>query len=277
MSAPAQARTLAVGHARSTVRRSDSVPKVKGEFLYSSDLHAAGHALGTDGAQSARPCAGRACRRLGGGDHARRPHRAHARGRARRQALRARVPRPACARDRPRALLRRAGRHRGRRGAGAGPARGSGGARRVRAARASRRRGARHRDGAAPSGSPDDGARLPRRPAPERRPVARHHARRPGGGGRRVCLRRIRDRPAGPGVPRPRVGHRHPGRGGWCRHPRRDAVAARRSRPGRAVPRPRARTRCGSTSAASGARSAGARTSRCRFTPRCSRSARAAR
>ncbi len=40
MSAPA--RTLTRGRATSTVRRSDAVPKVTGEFAYSSDLHAAG-------------------------------------------------------------------------------------------------------------------------------------------------------------------------------------------------------------------------------------------
>jgi CO/xanthine dehydrogenase Mo-binding subunit len=36
------ARTLTRGHAASSVRRSDAVPKVTGEFAYSSDLHAAG-------------------------------------------------------------------------------------------------------------------------------------------------------------------------------------------------------------------------------------------
>jgi CO/xanthine dehydrogenase Mo-binding subunit len=40
MSAPA--RTLQLGHAETAVRRQDAVPKVKGEFAYSSDLHAAG-------------------------------------------------------------------------------------------------------------------------------------------------------------------------------------------------------------------------------------------
>ena len=40
MSAPA--RTLTRGRATSAVRRSDAVPKVTGEFAYSSDLHAAG-------------------------------------------------------------------------------------------------------------------------------------------------------------------------------------------------------------------------------------------
>ena len=38
-----QTRTaLPVGHAESKVQRRDAGPKVKGEFLYSSDLHAAG-------------------------------------------------------------------------------------------------------------------------------------------------------------------------------------------------------------------------------------------
>ena len=45
----------------------------------------------------------------------------------------------------------------------------------------------------------------------------------------------------GPGVSRPRVGPRGPGRRGRRRHLRRHAVAARRPRPGRAVPRPPAR------------------------------------
>ena len=58
---------------------------------------------------------------------------------------------------------------------------------------------------------------------------------------RRLRLRLLRGRTAGSGLPRARVGHRDPGRRGRDRHPRRDAVAARRSRPGRAVPRPRAR------------------------------------
>ncbi len=42
MTAGATTRTLRRGHAESTVRRQDAVPKVKGEFAYSSDLHAAG-------------------------------------------------------------------------------------------------------------------------------------------------------------------------------------------------------------------------------------------
>ena len=72
----------------------------------------------------------------------------------------------------------------------------------------------------------------------------------------------------------PESGLADPGRRGRGRHPRRDAVAARRSRPGRALPRPRAGAWCGSTSPASAARSAGERTCPCRSTRRCSRSAR---
>ena len=88
---------------------------------------------------------------------------------------------------------------------------------------------------------------------------------------------RLRDRDPGPGVPRPRVGAGRARRRGRRRHLRRHAVAARRPRPGRALPRPRRPSRCGSTSPASAARSAGARTSRCRSTARCSRCTRAAR
>ena len=35
-------RTIEVGHAASSTRRTDAVPKVAGEFAYASDLHAAG-------------------------------------------------------------------------------------------------------------------------------------------------------------------------------------------------------------------------------------------
>ena len=54
---------------------------------------------------------------------------------------------------------------------------------------------------------------------------------------------------------------------------RRDPVAARRPRADRAVPRPARRTRFVCTSPASAAPSARARTSTCRSTPACSRSA----
>ena len=89
-------------------------------------------------------------------------------------------------------------------------------------------------------GPADDGARLPRRPAAERRPAHGHPPRRPGRRGRRHRERRLRHRHPGPGVPRARVGARRPRRRGRRRHLRRDPVAARRPRPGRAVPRPRA-------------------------------------
>ncbi len=52
---------------------------------------------------------------------------------------------------------------------------------------------------------------------------------------------RLRGRDPGPGVPRPGVGAGGPRRRGRRRHLRRHAVAARRPRPGRAVPRPAAR------------------------------------
>ena len=80
--------------------------------------------------------------------------------------------------------------------------------------------------------------------------VVRSHAdpaRRSRGRGRGRGLRCLRDRDPGSGVPRPRVGARRSRRRGRGRHPRRDAMAARRPRPGRAVPR-RCRQRwCGST------------------------------
>ena len=99
-------------------------------------------------------------------------------------------------------------------------------------------------------------------------------ARRPGRDRGRRRARELRGRDAGPGLPRPRVRPRGAGRRRRRRAAHRDAVAARRPRPGRARasgsrPRP-----CGSRSAGSAARSAGARTSRCRSTPACSRCAR---
>ena len=117
-------------------------------------------------------------RRVGGGSHAGRPRGAHARGRPRPEDVRARVPGSAGAGGRSRALLRRAGRGCGRGGARAGaPCRG-GRPGRVRGARADRRSRARDRVRAAPSGPADDGPRLPRRPAAERRALDRHPARR---------------------------------------------------------------------------------------------------
>ena len=57
--------------------------RCSGEFAYSSDLSAAGHALGPHAAQPARARARRRDRHLAGGDDARCPRRAHARRRAR--------------------------------------------------------------------------------------------------------------------------------------------------------------------------------------------------
>ena len=62
-----------------------------------------------------------------------------------------------------------------------------------------------------------------------------------------VVHRRVRGRHAGPGLPRPRVGPRGARRRRRRRPAHRDAVAARRPRPGRREPRPAARARCGST------------------------------
>ncbi len=91
------------------------------------------------------------------------------------------------------------------------------------------------------------------------------------GRGRRRGHRRVRGRHAGPGVPRPGVRARGAGRGRRRRPLHRDPVAARRPRPGRRLASTCRPTRCGSRSPASAARSAGARTSRCRSTPACSR------
>ena len=68
-----------------------------------------------------------------------------------------------------------------------------------------------------------------------------HQARRPRSGGRRDGFRRVRGRDPGPGVPRAGVRARGTGRRGRRGRLRRDAVAARRSRPGRALPEPEAR------------------------------------
>ena len=112
------------------------------------------------------------------------------------------------------------------------------------------------------------------RPNVVRNIVIRHGD--PDTAGRRRRHRRLRDRHPGPGVSRSRVRPRRAGRRGRHRHLRRDPVASRRSRADRPVPRPRAASACASTSPASAARSAAARTSRCRSTARCSRCTRIA-
>ena len=162
-----------------------------------------------------------------------------------REDVRPRVPRPAGARDRPRALLRRAGRDRRRRASRAGATRGRADRRRLRAARAGRRPGARDGAGAAPPGPADRRARLPRRPAAERRPLDRHPPRRPGRRRRGdVSTASTRSATQDQAFLGPESGLAVPdGEGGvdiyvatqWT---------ARRPRPDRAVPRARARSRC---------------------------------
>ena len=185
--------------------------------------------------------------------------------------------RPARARDRPRALLRRGGRARRGRASRAGAPRGRGDRRRVRAARAGRRPGARDRAAAAASRPADEGhgyredtARTSSATSSSATATRTRRATSPSSG---VYELGSQDQAfLGPGV-----GARGARRRGRRRHLRRDAVAARRPRPGRAVPRPRRASRCASTSRASAARSAAARTSRCRSTVRCSRCTRTGR
>ena len=109
--------------------------------------------------------------------------------------------------------------------------------------------------------------------ASRREPAAprAHRARRRAGRGRRRRERRVRGRDAGPGVPRAGVRARDPGRGRRRRPVHRDPVAARRPRPGRGLRWTCRWRRCASRWPASAARSAGARTSRCRSTRACSR------
>ena len=113
------------------------------------------------------------------------------------------------------------------------------------------------------------------RPNVVRHLVIRHGD--PDAAGDVVVSGHVRGRDPGSGVPRPRVRARGARRRGRGRRLRRDPVAARRPRPGRAVPRASRPSRCGSTSRVSAARSGDARTSRCRSTARCSRSTRTGR
>ena len=154
----------------------------------------------------------------------------HPRGRPRPQAVRDGARRPAGARVAARSLPGRADRDRRRRRSGDGPARGRRDRGRVRRARAADR--SRAGDGGGCTAAPP----VRQRPAP--RP---DHPRRPRRGRRRGRHRRVRGRHAGPGVPRPRVGPRGPGRRGRRRSLHRHPVAARRPRPARPEPRPAAR------------------------------------
>ena len=274
MSTPAR---IPHGRAEIGVRRHDAVPKVTGAFAYSSDLEVAGMLWGHT---------------------VRSPH-AHARVLSVDVSEAVRVPgvhavlthedvpgqktyglefqdQPVLA-ERPRALLRRAGRGRGRGGARAGAPSRRGRPRRVRRARADHGSRARDRVRAAASRPSDDGPRLPRRPAAERRALDRHPARRSRRRGRRRRDRGLRGRPAGPGVPRPgvRASRSRTGRAASTSTSRPSGSTSTATRSRRASTFPP--TWCGSTSPAWAARSAGARTCPSRSTPRCSRCARTAR
>ena len=102
-----------------------------------------------------------------------------------REDLRARVRRPAGARDRPRPLPRRAGRARRRRPPRAGAPRGRADRRRVRAARAGHRHGARDRAAAASTTRPTAGHGYRDDPRPNVVRYDRDPPRRPRRGGRR--------------------------------------------------------------------------------------------
>ena len=159
-----------------------------------------------------------------------------------REDLRPRVRRPAGARDRPRALLRRAGRARRRRAPGAGAPRGRGdrASSTSRSSRSSTRSARPSRSRSTPTGRRWATATATTRGrTSSARMVIRHGD--PDAEGDVTVEGVYERRHPGPGVPRARVRARGPGRRGRRRHLRRDAVAARRPRPGRAVPRPRAR------------------------------------
>ncbi len=146
------------------------------------------------------------------------------------EGVRARASRPTGAQHRHRAPRRRARRDRRRRPPRHGAAGLRGDRRRLRGARPGRRPRARDAGAAA----------APRRqPVPRAaHPQGRHHGPRPGRGGGH-----LRHRHAGPGVHGPRGRARGAG-GGWRRRPHRlHPVAAQRPRPGRRVPRARARSR----------------------------------
>ena len=134
-----------VGRIGESVPRTDAPAKVKGEFAYSSDLQAAGmlwgHTLRSPHAH-ARIVSIDIGPALDDGGCARG---AHARRRSGPEDVRAGVPRPAGARDRPCALPRRARRRRRGRASGAGASGGGRDRRRLRGARAGRRHGARDR------------------------------------------------------------------------------------------------------------------------------------
>ena len=211
-----------------SVRRPDGIPKVKGEFAYSSDLWADGMlwgatlrsphprarireiniapALAVRGVHAVLTHEDVPGRKTYGLEIADQPVLALDQVRYQGEAV------AIVAADHPETARRAAGQDRGR----------------LRGARAGHRHG--------------EGVRR-RSAAPGRQPPAAraHRARRPGRHRRRRGHRRVRGRHAGPGVPRPGVGPRGAGRGRRRGPLRLHPVAARRPRPGRRQPRPAAR------------------------------------
>ena len=250
-----------------SVRRPDGIPKVKGEFAYSSDMWAEDMLWGAT-LRSPHPRARiRVDRARRGARDPRRPRRAHPRGRARAQDVRARAPRSAGAGVRPRSAIR-----------------------------ASRWRSSpptipRPRAGR-PTGSRSTTRSSSRSPTPSTRSIPTRRRCTPAGTCCATSTSRTATSPARPTSwsaastrsgcrtrrsSGPESGLAVPAEDGgidlciatqWL-HVDRDQVAA--------SPRPARRRRCGSRSRAWAARSAGARTSRCRPTRACSRCTRAGR
>lgn len=198
--------------------------------------------MGAHAPQPARARRDRRRGRLRGPRPARRARGPHPRGPADRgEALRAGDPGHPRPGPRPGPPPRRAGRAGGRRPPGDGAPRRREDPGRVPAVARRGGRGHRDRTGRAP---PARGPHRPLhrpRPAPQHRAPAADRPRRRRGGGparRRRRHRRLRGRDAGPGLPRPRVGTRGPGRGRRRGPLHRHPVAARRPAPDR--PRPRA-------------------------------------
>ena len=138
-------RPLQLGQIGESVRRPDGVPKVTGEFAYSSDLIVPGMLWGHTLRSPHAHARIRSDRHLRGRCAAGRPCRAHPRRCSGREVLRPRVRRSARARDRPRPLLRRARRAGRRRASRAGAPRRREDPHRLRAAPAGDRHGARDR------------------------------------------------------------------------------------------------------------------------------------
>ena len=172
----APTRKLELGRIGEAVKRVDGIPKVTGEFAYSSDLFAAGMPGATRCGRRMRTQASCLDRHLEGGRHGGRPCRPHPRGCSpATSATGSSSPTSPCSRS--------TGCATGSRSPSSPPsirAGAAGGGRdrgRVRTARARGRSRACGRPGRDPPAALDGGARLPRRPAAQRRGG---HADRPG-------------------------------------------------------------------------------------------------